>query len=65
MTEPSHYQTANYVKELPIILSLGDTTFLDYKKIKVKRSEYGPIGNGGNGLILHTSLAVDPDHGQP
>lgn len=65
VTEPSHYQTANYVKELPVILSLGDTTFLDYKKIKVKREEYGPIGNGGNGLILHTSLAVDPDSGQP
>ena len=65
VVEPSHYQTANYVKNLPIILSVGDTSFLDYKKIKLKREEYGPIGNGGNGLILHTSLAVDPDCGQP
>ena len=65
VTEPSHYQTANLVKNLPIILSVGDTSFLDYKKIKNKREEYGPTGNGGNGLILHTSLAVDPDYGQP
>ena len=65
VVEPSHHQTASYVRELPIILSVGDTTFLDYKKIKVKREEYGTIGNGGNGLILHTSLAVDPDCGQP
>lgn len=65
VVEPSHHQTANYVKNLPIILSVGDSSFLDYKKIKLKREEYGPIGNGGNGLILHTSLAVDPDCGQP
>lgn len=65
VVESSHHQTANYVKNLPIILSVGDTSFLDYKKIKLKREEYGPIGNGGNGLILHTSLAVDPDCGQP
>ena len=65
VTEPDIYQTANKVKDLPIILSVGDTSFLDYKKIKIKREEYGPTGNGGNGLILHTSLAVDPDSGQP
>ena len=35
VVEPSHHQTASYVKDLPIILSVGDTTFLDYKKIKV------------------------------
>lgn len=43
----------------------GDTTYLDYKKILEKRDDYGPTGNGGNGLILHTSLALDPDFGQP
>ncbi len=48
------------MNNLPLILSVGDTTFLDYKKIKIKREEYGPIGNGGNGLILHSSLAVEP-----
>ena len=65
IVESSHHQTANYVRNLPIILSIGDTTFLDYKNIKLKREDYGPIGNGGNGLILHTSLAVDPECGQP
>ncbi len=65
IVESSHHQTANYVRNLPIILSIGDTTFLDYKNIKLKREDYGPIGNGGNGLILHTSLAVDPEYGQP
>ncbi len=65
IVESSHYQTANRVKNLPLILSVGDTSFLDYKKIKIKREEYGPIGNGGNGLILHSSLAVEPNSGQP
>ena len=55
IVELSHYQTANRVNNLALILSVGDTTFLDYKKIKIKREEYGPIGNGGNGLILHSS----------
>ena len=65
IVELSHYQTANRVNNLALILSVGDTTFLDYQKIKIKREEYGPIGNGGNGLILHSSLAVDPNSGQP
>jgi len=43
---------------------VGDTTFLDYKNIKAKREGYGPIGNGGNGLILHTTLAIEPEQGQ-
>ncbi len=25
---------------------------------------YGPIGKGGNGLILHSALAVEPQKGQ-
>ena len=48
---------------VPVILAVGDTTFLDYKNIKAKRDGYGPIGNGGNGLILHTTLAVKPEQG--
>jgi len=43
---------------------VGDTTFLDYKNIKAKREGYGPIGNGGKGLILHTTLAIEPEQGQ-
>ncbi len=44
---------------------MGDTTYLDYKKSQSKREQYGPIGNGGNGLILHSALAVNADNGQP
>ena len=62
---PLSYILSSVEPHLPVLLSIGDTTFLDYKKIKIKREEYGPIGNGGNGLILHSSLAVDPKSGQP
>lgn len=48
-----------------MILCVGDTTFLDYGSIKVKRKGYSPTGNGGNGLILHSALAVDAELGQP
>ncbi len=62
--QPHHVQTAHQVSELPIVLAVGDTTYLDYKKIIAKREEYGPIGKGGNGLILHSTLAINPDNGQ-
>jgi len=51
--------------ELEVVLCVGDTTFLDYGSIVAKREGYGPIGNGGNGLILHSALAVEPQLGQP
>ncbi len=63
--EPYHLSTAKQIQELPIVLAVGDTTYLDYKKILEKREEYGPIGNGGNGLILHSTLAVNGENGQP
>ena len=56
--------TTAAVEENQVILSIGDTTFLDYGSIKVKREGYGPIGNGGNGLILHSALAIEPEQGQ-
>ena len=30
----------------------------------MKREGYGPTGNGGNGLILHSALAIEPEEGQ-
>ena len=57
--------TSGTVTEHEVVLCVGDTTFLDYGKIVVKREGYGPTGNGGNGLILHSALALDPQHGQP
>jgi hypothetical protein len=56
--------TTGAVEEYDVILSVGDTTFLDYRSIKVKREGYGPTGNGGNGLILHSALAIEPEQGQ-
>ena len=53
------------MSKLPVVLSVGDTTYLDYQQIQVKRSGYGPQGKGGNGLLLHSALAVDPEQGQP
>jgi len=57
--------TAETVAEQDVVLCVGDTTFLDYGSIMAKREGYGPIGNGGNGLILHSALAIDPQLGQP
>jgi hypothetical protein len=42
--------TTAAVEEYKVILSVGDTTFLDYRGIKVKKEGYGPTGAGGNGL---------------
>jgi len=53
------------VREQEVVLCVGDTTFLDYGKIIAKREGYGPTGNGGNGLILHSALALEPQSGQP
>ncbi len=64
LTQPHLKKTALVAATLPVVLAVGDTTYLDYKNIKVKRDGYGPIGNGGNGLILHTTLAVEPEQGQ-
>lgn len=57
--------TATEVAQQEVMLCVGDTTFLDYGTIQAKRCGYGPIGNGGNGLILHSALAVNPELGQP
>ena len=62
---PEHQTTAELIGSNEIVLSVGDTTYLDLKAIKEKREEYGPIGNGGNGLILHSAMAINPDNGQP
>jgi hypothetical protein len=56
--------TSEAVEGYKVVLSVGDTTYLDYGNIKVKREGYGPTGNGGNGLILHSALAIAPEQGQ-
>ncbi|MEW5861660.1 MAG: transposase DNA-binding-containing protein, partial [Cyanobacteriota bacterium] len=39
-------ETAKTIPGLKTVLAVGDTTYLDYKKIIEKREEYRPIGNG-------------------
>ena len=56
--------TAETVAEYDVALCIGDTTFLDYGSITAKKEGYGPIGKGGNGLILHSALAIEPEKGQ-
>ena len=56
--------TAETVAEHQVVLCVGDTTFLDYDSIVANRVGYGPIGKGGNGLILHSALAIEPEKGQ-
>lgn len=56
--------TAETVAECNVVLCIGDTTFLDYGSIEAKKEGYGPIGKGGNGLILHSALAIEPQKGQ-
>jgi Transposase DNA-binding len=65
ITQPHWQNTVIAAQDLKILLAVGDTTFLNYNSIKAKRDGYGPIGNGGNGLILHSTLAVEPELGQP
>ena len=57
--------TAETVAEYDVVLCVGDTTFLDYGSIVAKKEGYGPIGKAGNGLILHSALAIEPQKGQP
>ncbi len=56
--------TAETVAEHDVVLCVGDTSFLDYGSIKAKTEGYGPIGKAGNGLILHSALAIEPQNGQ-
>lgn len=64
MIEPHCQMTAETVAESDVMLCVGDTTFLDYGSIEAKKEGYGPIGKGGNGLILHSALAIKPESGQ-
>jgi hypothetical protein len=48
--------TGENVAERDTVLCVGDTTFFDYGSIEAKKEGYGPIGKGGNGLILHSAV---------
>ena len=57
--------TAEIVAEYGVVLCVGDTTIVDYGSIAAKKEGYGPIGKRGNGLILHSALAIEQELGQP
>lgn len=65
LTQPHRERITQDCTAMPVVLAVGDTTYLDYKTIKVKKEGFGPIANGGQGLILHSSIAVEPELGQP
>lgn len=65
MIAPHCEMNAKAVSQKGLVLCVGDTSFLDYDAIKKKRQGYGPQGKGGNGLLLHSGLAIDPDNGRP
>lgn len=65
VVHPHQWRTATAVRSHAVVLAAGDTTYLDYGAIKVKRSGYGPTGTGGNGLLLHSSLLIEPQQGEP
>jgi Transposase DNA-binding len=65
ITQPHWQNTVIAAQGVKTLLAVGDTTFLNYNSIKAKRDGYGPIGNGGNGLILHSTLAIEAELGQP
>ena len=64
LIEPHCHMTAELVSGQSRVLSVGDTTYLDYGSILEKREGYGPQGNGGNGLLLHSALAIEPEQDQ-
>lgn len=65
MIAPHCQTTAEGLAGELVVLCVGDTTYLDYGQIIEKREGYSPTGNGGNGLILHSGLALEAQSGQP
>ena len=65
LNQPVFKQTVEEINGIPIVLAVGDTSFIDYKKIIDKRDRYDLKDNDEDGLILHSCLAVDSDFGQP
>ena len=43
--EPHCEMTTEAAEKYEVVLSVGDTTFLDYGNIRVKTEGYGPTGN--------------------
>ena len=44
--------------------ALETRLFKGHGSIEAKKEGYGPIGKAGNGLVLHSALAIEPQNGQ-
>ena len=64
MIEPHCNQTAKAASEHAVILSIGDTTFIDYDRIVAKQRAMVRLAKVGK-LILHSTLTLTPEQGQP
>jgi hypothetical protein len=61
LTASHRQQTLETARQASVVLLVEDTTELDYTAHPSK-THLGPIGNGrGQGLLLHSTLAVIPD----
>ena len=61
LTAPHRAATLKRAGAAGVTLLIEDSTELDYSSHKQKKG-MGPIGNGhGQGMILHSTLAVNPD----
>lgn len=61
LSQPHWEATRQRAGATELVLLVQDTTELDYTRYATHLSGLGPIGNGGGqGLLLHTTLAVVP-----
>jgi len=61
LSEPHWCTTRQEAREMPVTLLVQDMTYLDYTLYRDTMAGLGPIGDGGGqGLLLHTTLAVVP-----
>ena len=61
LSQPHWTTTRRQAGEAELVLLVQDTTELDYTRYAAHLSGLGPIGNGGGqGLLLHSTLAVLP-----
>ena len=64
LQEPHRQVVAGQCAELPMVLCLQDASDLDFT-FRNGTAGLGKIGDGrGRGLIQHTALAVEPEHGR-
>lgn len=65
LLKPHHEHTLHEARERRVVLWIQDTTELDYTRYRQSKKGLGIIGDGnGYGMLLHSTLGVDPDSEQ-